>query len=297
MANERHLALLGQGVETWNKYRKENLRERPYFRGAFLEEADLSGADFRGASFAEANLGHALLRKADLSGADLSGANLSGADIRGTNLEGVVPCYADMTNTKIDENTIFDDDIRLVWEILNQPKSDRDLKGADLHITKLDGARLRRANLEGADLSGTWLGKADLNEANLTRANLYGVHFWETNLVEANLKEANLEEAELWEANLTGANLEGANLEEAELNGANLSGASLEGAILTGACIEDWQINNDTNFDGVICKCVYLKEGKQERRPHDPSQNFQPGEFAFFIESMRAAKPPSPLFP
>jgi hypothetical protein len=39
MANEEHVALLKQGVEVWNKWRKENPVVRP----------DLNGANLRGA--------------------------------------------------------------------------------------------------------------------------------------------------------------------------------------------------------------------------------------------------------
>ncbi|MDB9489954.1 DUF559 domain-containing protein [Dolichospermum circinale CS-534/05] len=49
-------------------------------------------------------------------------------------------------------------------------------------------------------------------------------------------------------------------------------------AILTGVCIQDWQINSATNLDGVICEYIYLDWNKKERRPING--NFEPGEFA-----------------
>ncbi|MEM9510620.1 MAG: hypothetical protein AAGA16_23540, partial [Cyanobacteria bacterium P01_E01_bin.35] len=64
--------------------------------------------------------------------------------------------------------------------------------------------------------------------------------------------------------------------------------ADFEGAILTGACIQDWNINNQTNLNNVKCDYVYLKEIYSEeknswifsdRRPHDPNKIFAPGEF------------------
>ena len=48
-------------------------------------------------------------------------------------------------------------------------------------------------------------------------------------------------------------------------------------AKLTGACIEDWNINKDTKLNDLICDYVFLKARKQERRPS--SGNFTPGEF------------------
>ena len=56
MTDQQQLALLQQGVDGWNQWRKENPDVRP----------DLSGAN--------------------LSRADLRGMNLSGVDLRHTNL-------------------------------------------------------------------------------------------------------------------------------------------------------------------------------------------------------------------
>lgn len=127
----------------------------------------------------------------------------------------------------------------------------------------------------------------DLIKINLTGANLRGANLSNVNLSGANLSQANFSQANLSHANLTGANLSEANLSEANLSQANLTGANLtavqglntnfEQALLTGACIQDWNINRATNLDGIICYYVYLRDSKQERRPH--TGNFAPGEF------------------
>jgi hypothetical protein len=77
MANEEHLAILKQGVEAWNQWRKENPDMRPDLRGANLSGALLSGADLN-----EATLSEAILLMADLSEANLSGANVEGAIVQ-----------------------------------------------------------------------------------------------------------------------------------------------------------------------------------------------------------------------
>jgi uncharacterized protein YjbI with pentapeptide repeats len=59
MVNNEHLALLKQGVEVWNDWRKNNGGVKPNLRGAEMLSARLDRADLRGA---------------DLRGADLSGA-------------------------------------------------------------------------------------------------------------------------------------------------------------------------------------------------------------------------------
>ena len=149
-----------------------------------------------------------------------------------------------------------------VWNEWRTPSMNLDLVGADLK-----GADLRNANFMHADLSETDLRGCDLS----------GAWLLETDLREANLSNANLIKADLTEAKLNHADLREANLYEADLLATRALSANFEKAVLTGACIEDWQINRDTNFDGVICDYVYLQYNQQERRPS--SGNFAPGEF------------------
>jgi len=59
-----------------------------------------------------------------------------------------------------------------------------------------------------------------------------------------------------------------------------LTSSNLAGSTLTGACIEDWNINSKTNLDYVICDYIYLKQNQQECRPHNPNQKFAPEEFS-----------------
>ncbi|AFZ24116.1 putative low-complexity protein [Cylindrospermum stagnale PCC 7417] len=160
--------------------------------------------------------------------------------------------------------------------------SEADLREADLRGADLSGAALSGVYLRGADLSRTNLRGAYLIEADLTRADLRGV-----NLSEAYLRAAYLSGVDLRGADLRGADLRGADLIEADLSRANLSGAdftriqaletNFTRATLTGACIEDWHTNSNTELDNVICEYIYLRENQQERRPS--SGKFAPGEF------------------
>ena len=63
MANQEHLDILQQGVETWNQWRKEHADISPDLNGANLSFADLNKAHLSGAH---------------LSGADLANANFTG---------------------------------------------------------------------------------------------------------------------------------------------------------------------------------------------------------------------------
>jgi hypothetical protein len=135
-----------------------------------------------------------------------------------------------------------------------------------LYIKRVDAwNKWRENNLELVpDLKGIDLSGASLRGANLSRVNLSG-------------------------ANLTGANLSNANLSEANLTGANLTAVqglntNFEKALLTGACIQDWNINHQTKLDEIICSYVYLQNYQQERRPS--SGNFAPGDFTMLVQKV-----------
>ncbi|WP_034936964.1 pentapeptide repeat-containing protein [Gloeocapsa sp. PCC 73106] len=56
---------------------------------------------------------------------------------------------ANLGGTKLNDTTQIDAKWLLVWDILNNPTSNRDLKGANLVGANLGRADLRWANLEG----------------------------------------------------------------------------------------------------------------------------------------------------
>jgi len=92
MPKDEHIAVLGRGAETWNKWRAKHDEaldlSQAALRGLDLTGFDLCRADLRGADLRGTNLCNA-----DLSGAHLEGANffkavLDGADIAGAYLDG-----------------------------------------------------------------------------------------------------------------------------------------------------------------------------------------------------------------
>ncbi|MEP0914956.1 pentapeptide repeat-containing protein [Leptolyngbya sp. GB1-A1] len=163
------------------------------------------------------------------------------------------------------------------------------LSAADLRDTNLIESDLRDADLSGANLSSANLNSANLSGANLRDANLSGANLRDAYLSGANLSSANLNSAHLNSAYLSGANLSGADFNRANLSDVNFTATqALDthfcGAVLTGACIEDWNINSKTNLQDVVCEYIFTKydpNNKEftDRRPHDPNQIFAPGEF------------------
>ena len=85
-------------------------------------------------------------------------------------------------------------------------------------------------------------------------------------------------------ANLSNANFSGADLRDAILTAANVTSARFCHAKLTGAIIENWNIDPHTAFDEQItCDYVFLgskKDDCTERERNPPTGNFKPGEFA-----------------
>jgi hypothetical protein len=89
MANPEHIKILEQGVESWNKWRTENIELADIdLSGANLSEEDLNGINFFGVDLTNTNFNYTFLRGADLSYADLRDATLYGADLYLSNLTG-----------------------------------------------------------------------------------------------------------------------------------------------------------------------------------------------------------------
>ncbi len=154
-----------------------------------------------------------------------------------------------------------------------------DLNSANFNNANLYSAYLESANLNNANLYSAYLESAIFVSANLVSANLYRAYLQSADLESAYLQSADLESAYLQSANLVSANLGSAILVSANLKGVQALATNFQGTTLTGACIEDWNINSETNLQNVKCDYIYLRENKQDRRPHDPNKIFAPGEF------------------
>lgn len=101
MANRRHLRILGQGVETWNKWRADHKSTTPDLSNLRLTDTDLGGADFSGVDFVGSVFQGTSLRKANLRSANLSEADLRFADLTGADLTGAVIVFANLTGTTL----------------------------------------------------------------------------------------------------------------------------------------------------------------------------------------------------
>ncbi|MEL6280310.1 MAG: pentapeptide repeat-containing protein [Pseudomonadota bacterium] len=139
MANTEHLDWLSEGVDAWNRRRRES-PFTPELGGADLSGRSLWRFNLRGANLRRADLHSVNLQHADLETADLSQANLYRADLRGARLE----------RANFNRAT------------LKYGKMERcDLRSARLDGADLTSARFEEADLRGADLRAWFAAKQD----------------------------------------------------------------------------------------------------------------------------------------
>ena len=304
MEKREFIDLLEQGVDSWNFWRSKNLDievdisqlrfsqdfSRINFSGVNLSGSDLSElnfsrANFNGANLSGANLSEAQLIDTDFGEADLSKANLSEAYLTDANLSGANLLGANLKQAHLGNANFSDADLRganlseaylLGTDLGEADLSKANLKSAEVIEANLSGANLSEANLNGANLSGTDLSRANLRKADLGY-NGYDFEGINTNVIESNLSGADLHGANLTGANISGSEFYGANLNRANLLNIQAANAQFAFAKFTGVCIQGWQYNEDTNFNGVICEFVYSDSNR--RQPYPVGRRFTPGEF------------------
>ncbi|NEP13030.1 MAG: pentapeptide repeat-containing protein [Symploca sp. SIO2C1] len=250
MANPDHLAELNKGVQMWNQWRRENPDIIPDLTKANLSGVDLRKADLCQANLSFADLRHAKLSRAKFSDTRFSSANLSKVDLSSANLSKSELKFANFSNSNL---------------------SKANLSKSELKFANFSNSNLSKANLSGANLSEAYFRKAFLQQANLSKAVLKAAKFSLTNLSKANLSEADLSLAVMEDANLQNADLTAVQALRTDFIRANL----------TGACIQDWNINSKTNLGNVQCDYIYLKKeySLEFSNRHPKNRTFRCGEF------------------
>ncbi len=186
MANAQHLEILKSGVDTWNKWRKNQENDYLDLSGADLREADLSKVNLRGAG-----LYNAKLSGANLTEAKLVGASLDRADLSNTNLVRANLIQANLIGTNLKEADLTEAELFKA-----------DLSHAELCHAELCLANFLRANLNGANLNSAFLNWTDLSEATLIGADLSKANLCKANLTHANLNGAVLNDTVFLETRL-----------------------------------------------------------------------------------------------
>ncbi len=275
MEKREFIDLLEQGVDSWNFWREKNLDVQVDLSQLSFSE-DFSGIDFSGVNLSGSDLSELDFSRANFNGANLSKANLSEAYLTDANL-----CAANLLGANLKEAHLSNANFRDA-DLSGANLSGAYLLGTDLSEANLSKANLTfteviKANLSGAYLKGANLGQANLIGTDFSRANLRQAYLRNINLIESNLSGADLHGANLIEANLSGTEFYGANLVRANLSNSQAANAQFAFAKFTGVCIEGWQYNETTNFNGVICEFVY--SDSIMRKPYPIGRRFTPGEF------------------
>ena len=176
----------------------------------------------------------------------LPGANLTGSEIIDNNFFTVVDWSHVILDDAILRHAHFENgaDMRnasmrgadmALAHLIGAKLTDADLNGATMVRANLEGADLTDATLRGADMRVAFLKDADLKRADLSHANLNYAFLLGANLHGARLYNTTLEKGTLYGVNLTGADLRHANMVGAEVWTATLSGADLSHVNLTKA--------------------------------------------------------------
>lgn len=183
MANEEHLKILKQGVEVWNRWRRENPQIIPNLKSANLRgfnlcKADFNKVDLEGSILSGANLSEAQLNGAVLSEAKIFGANLRRANLRGSKIQGAELIQADLLGAELIGADLSRANlcgaVLIRAYLMSSNLSRADISEANIRGAMLNSANFREANLKGTDLRGTKLIKTDLSNSLFTGVKLYG---------------------------------------------------------------------------------------------------------------------------
>jgi uncharacterized protein YjbI with pentapeptide repeats len=159
MPNAEHLAVLHEGVKSWNRWRKRNPDVAVNLSRSDLAAIDLRSADLRSAVLVEADLCGAKLSNVNLCRADLEGAKLTGADLSGAAVRNVN---------------------------LRQARCDNTV----LASANLTGSELRKASFRNADLRNASLSNTRFSRTNVAEAKFDNAKFYETMLLDVDLSTA-----------------------------------------------------------------------------------------------------------
>ena len=144
MANQEHIDILKQGVETWNQWREKHLDIYPDLIGVDFSEADFSYINLSEANLYQANFTKANLYRANLSKANLHEAGFYRANLYEANLSEASLGYAQLTYATLTYATLAKADLRRSSFV------DTNLSHANLTNCSVYGISVWNVQTEGA---------------------------------------------------------------------------------------------------------------------------------------------------
>lgn len=176
MAETAHLQILMQGVDRWNKWRKDYPDIQPELSNADLSNLDLSHGSFQNANLSGAQLQNVNLSQAHFEQADLSYSKFNGATSSASSFHQANLYHAELRNSAFVLGTF----------------TYANLQGTLLSKATFSGTDLSDANLNDANLVGSIIRECNLQRTLLQNAHLFNAQFRGTILTQADLSGANL---------------------------------------------------------------------------------------------------------
>lgn len=159
MANQEHLVILKQGVDNWNKWRRENAEIQVDLSGTDLSNLDLSMGNFSPArvpnspiddipvvSYVGLQLPQVNFSLANLQNADFKHANLADAKLIGVHLSGTNFAHTNLSNA--------------------------DLSYANINYTNFSWANMTGVNFTGAEIAWASFSRTDLSQADMSQTTM-----------------------------------------------------------------------------------------------------------------------------
>jgi hypothetical protein len=166
MANPEHLEILKSGVEAWNRWRKQHIRDHVDLSNADLSELHRQWYDsgLTEGKLCGVNFESVALNGANLLGVDLTGAKMWNAQLEGANLQCATIYGAGLAHANL---------------------QDADLSCAQIASADFTQANLANTSLRKADLNSVNLHGARLDGTDFTKASLFGVSWTDVDLSNA----------------------------------------------------------------------------------------------------------------
>jgi uncharacterized protein YjbI with pentapeptide repeats len=156
--------------------------------------------------------------------------------------------------------------------------------GSILHNCNFDGSSLQFINWHKATGDFSSIDFSTVKMKLLTQKSGVDQMLFSEDLSNQDLSGARFIKSKFRQADFTNSNLRNSDFTLADLSHAKMGGADLCNATLTGVCIQNWSINSETKFDGIICDYIYLTPDRDPQNRRPLSGSFEPGDFELLVD-------------
>lgn len=183
-------------------------------------------------------------------------------------------------------------------QAFNDETQFRFIRQIAIRLATYQGTNFQHADLKEVSFTGANLKSCNFARAKIPRTNFRGAK----HLDQARLDQTYLDRPKVLQIATTGnghnqvlsnLDLQGIYLKGADLSGAffvqtKLADADLSESDLTGACIDNWDIQRTTKLEGIACKYVFMRYQDGDKRNRIPlgNEEFNDNGFENFVRSL-----------